>query len=550
MRTALCLLALACAGLAEKGTIVNPSVVPTTNTMALPTKGPSQPASSTATAAMPSLAPKASAATEAMATDMSTTAPTARCQRTPDADGNVIVDGEITTGFQGCLALKSITLKTSHDVPANAFAGCTQLHTAHITFLVPNASNSLAIVSKGAFEGCTALATVTIGTNSHTMLLGQGAFKNCVRLVDVTIGGHEYAFFLSEVFSGCTSLVTIALPATFNGFLYSGGKGAFYKCTSLETIVVESVFVAARVNPFPSCIGHGLEATRITYSSVVNLTEAPSKFFDEWGKVSRDEHNLIEGFTHNGNVTCQPCNGPELKIDGTVTVIHADSFYGCTAVESITLSLTTETIHPNAFRGFPRLRSVTAPAVTWERLHASFYGLPIDSAVFPSCFGASYLFGLETDANQTDTVSCLPCWGLSELTIPAAVTSVRAPAFDGCANLSRVDILDTVDMVAVNAFAGAPNIRHARIGDVFLEEGAFNGTQCPNAFAPNTTVCDCVAVEGGECYVTAAGEDTDDTNMIIGIAAIATVGVAGVGGAVYYRQRVMAKGSDEAQALL
>lgn len=83
--------------------------------------------------------------------------------------------------------------------------------------------------SYGAFQGCTALASIRL--NEGLTKIENCAFKNCTSLVTLTLPST-----LTELgygaFSECTKLTSL----TFGGGLKETGNNSFYNCTGLKTV--------------------------------------------------------------------------------------------------------------------------------------------------------------------------------------------------------------------------------------------------------------------------------------------------------------------------
>ena len=85
-----------------------------------------------------------------------------------------------------------------------AFNGCTALTSVTIP-------NSVGYISNGAFSGCTSLTSVTI-PNSVTKINGY-VFQNCTALTSVTIPNSVTSIEF-RAFGGCTALKTVYYEGT------------------------------------------------------------------------------------------------------------------------------------------------------------------------------------------------------------------------------------------------------------------------------------------------------------------------------------------------
>lgn len=107
-----------------------------------------------------------------------------------------------------------------------------------------------------------------------------------------------------------------------------------------------------------------------------------------------------------------------------VTSVGDCAFYGCTALTSVTLPPSLETLGFGAFQGCTALRTLVIENGLTEISAQAFYG---------------------------DTA-------LDSISIPESVTTIGARAFGGCTGLSQLTIPDSVTEIADNAFEGAANL--------------------------------------------------------------------------------------------
>ena len=157
----------------------------------------------------------------------------------------------IDGAFNGYTALASVTLSNSvTTIGALSFRGCTSLNGSGIT--IPG---SVTTIGAQAFRGCTGLTSITIPDSVTT--IGASLFRDCTHLADVTLSSGITAI-PDYAFSQCFGLHNLSIPngvtvISRNAFEWSGlrninlpstltsiGSQAFYKCTSLESVTIES----------------------------------------------------------------------------------------------------------------------------------------------------------------------------------------------------------------------------------------------------------------------------------------------------------------------
>ena len=184
--------------------------------------------------------------------------------------------------FTGCTKLESVTFEPNSSVTlieAGVFSDCTSL----TSITIPNSVTSIAgevinpysppgiviiplstfnptifIIQRGAFSGCTSLASVTVG-NSVTSI-GSGAFTGCTSLTSITlvdglpaIGSGWFAGIPvtsiiipnsvtsigSSAFNGCTGLTSITIPSSVTSI----GEYAFNGCTGLTSVTMPVSYI-------------------------------------------------------------------------------------------------------------------------------------------------------------------------------------------------------------------------------------------------------------------------------------------------------------------
>ena len=139
--------------------------------------------------------------------------------------------------------LQSIEIPASVEtIEEAAFQGCTALTT--VTFEKGSQLKTIGGMSgpKGAFSECTALTAIEIPASVET--IEEAAFFGCTALMTVTfekgsqlktIGGDYLAKIYYGAFSDCTALTAIEIPASVETI----ERAAFQGCTALTTVTFE-----------------------------------------------------------------------------------------------------------------------------------------------------------------------------------------------------------------------------------------------------------------------------------------------------------------------
>ena len=258
--------------------------------------------------------------------------------------------------------LKSVVIPASVEtIEAAAFKGCSSLATvtfekgSQLKTIGGGYYSSSSSYYYGAFLDCTALTSIEIPASVET--IEATAFKGCSSLATVTfekgsqlktIGGGYYYHYYYGVFSDCTALKSIEIPASVETIEAAAFKG----CSSLATVTFEKGSQLKTIGG-----GYYSSSSSYYYGAFLDCTALTS--IEIPASVETIEATAFKGCSSLATVTFE--KGSQLKTIGGGYYYHY--YYGvfsdCTALKSIEIPASVETIEATAFKGCSSLATVT-----------------------------------------------------------------------------------------------------------------------------------------------------------------------------------------------
>ena len=223
-------------------------------------------------------------------------------------------------------------------------------------------------VGYSAFKRCSSLTTVTFEKESQLKTIGgdyyYGAFSDCTALTSIEIPASVETIG-NTAFSDCSSLATVTFEK--GSRLKTIGNNAYYRCTSLTSIEIPASVETIEKKAFMHC------------SSLATVT------FEKGSQLK-----TIAGDSYDG------------------------AFSDCTALTSIEIPASVETIEATAFKRCSKLATVTFEKGSQLKIIGGGYS-------------SSYYYG-----------AFLGCSSLTSIEIPASVETIEATAFKRCSKLTTV----------------------------------------------------------------------------------------------------------------
>ena len=168
----------------------------------------------------------------------------------PSSLGPVTIASTVSSipnsAFYGCATLTSIDLTHVTSLGSGVFNGCTNL--ASVTL-----GNGITTLPDITFNGCSSLTSINL---THVSSLGTNrygycnAFNGCTNLATVTLGS-ALTILPASTFTGCSSLTSIDMT-----HVTSMGTYVFYGCSSLTSVT----------------IGSGISISRLYFQTILSNT--------------------------------------------------------------------------------------------------------------------------------------------------------------------------------------------------------------------------------------------------------------------------------------
>lgn len=373
--------------------------------------------------------------------------------------------------FYGCSGITSITLPNGiTSIGNNAFRGCSGI----TSITIPNGVTD---IGKGAFSFCSNLATISIPQS--VVYVGRSAFLRTIWYNNIADGllyinniAYDYKGTLPanssiELREGTIGIADDAFAGvqlnsvTIPNSVKSIGNWAF--CGSkLKSIIIPNSVTSIGSEAFKNC-------TSLTSVSIGNsVTSIKKSTFEGCNNLATI--SLGNSVTSIGDYAFADCSKiSSIKIPNSVTSIGNWAFWKCKGLTSITIGNGLESVGDRAFYECDGLTEVNiSDLAAWCKI--KFGNKEIISVTNPLYYAQRLnLKGKE----------------VTNLVIPAGVTSIGDVAFHSCKNITSVTIPESVTSIGAYAFWGTAWYEDQPDGLIYLGDLAY---KYKGTMPENTTI--------------------------------------------------------------
>jgi hypothetical protein len=372
--------------------------------------------------------------------------------------------------FSGCASLTTVTVPSGvTKIGEGCFVGCSAL--AKLTLPA-----TVLEIGQYAFYGCSALKSVVLPDNLTT--IGVEAFKNCYGMYSITVGASVENIG-ERAFAGCDRLLEVINKSSIT--MQTGEDGAGLITSRAKTVhngtsvvATDGDYVCITLDGITYLAGYTGTDTSLSLPTTLNgstysilnyafyqsdLTEVTIPAgLGGIGGYAFAESALTKAVINGTSLTIGSnafSNTPlsDLTLNEGVKVIGTSAFEGCTRLTSVTLPNSLQTIGLAAFRGCTRLSKIDYNDVTRSRLYTI----------------SRYAFD--------------DCYSLTQIVLPANLTSVQSNWSSDClklvevVNLSSVSISNTSQWlkgVEIVTSQSRSKVKTTEDGFVFYESNSGN----------------------------------------------------------------------------
>lgn len=300
-----------------------------------------------------------------------------------------------------------------------AFYNCTGITSVTL-------SGNITIIGGEAFYNCSGLTTLTIPESVTD--IENNAFDNCTGLTAVSIP-ESITRINESTFAYCSKLTAVTIPESVTRI----DDNAFFDCSKLATLTIPENVISIGENAFSSTAWYNKQPTGMVYAGKVAYRYK--------GTMPAGTHLTIEeGTIGIADAALADCSRlTDITLPGSLTHIGKKAFRNCTGLTAIAIPESVTHMGGGAFENCTDLTQVVVPNIE------AWCGITFEDYIANPLYFAQHIY----DENNTE---------ITDLFIPAGVTSISKAAFCNCRNLVTITIPRSMTDIDDLAFYGCKSL--------------------------------------------------------------------------------------------
>jgi hypothetical protein len=316
------------------------------------------------------------------------------------------------------------------SIDDTAFVDCFDI----TSIIIPS---SITSINEKTFSGCTSLNKITVSESNSIYCDISGVLYNKAKtiLIKYPIGNTQSNYTIpnsvttigANAFEGCTRLTSITI-STIDSLLNTIGTNAFQGCTNLKNITPPNELTTISDSAFDGCSSLDM----MYFSSLSKLTTIGSNVFKACSSLVWITFPAT--ITYIGSNAFKSCNNLSyISFSGTIPVYVGDNAFSDISDESILYYVNSSSNNISSY--FKRIitYSLNGSQATITKFEPTNYTGSVD---IPSSIGGNNVISINADAFDN-------CTGITEITIPSAITSIGNYSFKSCSSLRSISVSPT-----------------------------------------------------------------------------------------------------------
>ena len=326
-------------------------------------------------------------------------------------------------------------------------------------------------IGKAAFKNCKFLATVKIGSGVRE--IGESTFRGCMSLTKISVPASVESVGV-QAFQDCTGLETVTLAKGLKKL----DSYAFSGCTGLPTVEIPDSVTAIGYRTFYNCTGITSMSYPVGWTECAGYSAYPTYYGHIFeGCTGLTNITVPEGITELPSCAFEGCSDlKEIRLPSTLEKISEFAFKDCTGIETIAIPESVKKVENSAFENCSALKDIVLPDAAVE----------IGAFAFSGCKGFTEV-RLPPALEKIGYRTFYNCEGLKKINYPSSWTECTGYSsyptryghiFEGCTNLSDIEVPEGVRRLPDHAFEGCSSIKTFTLPESLEEIGANAFNSC------------------------------------------------------------------------